>query len=330
MINWLLGGCTGSIRRWVAREIRQHMRTNPAIQTNKYSASLRLLRAGLFGRSYGYFIGLYLLVLVVLVFLDFAIPLYTPESFPEWASPTDLIKSALRDTTGFLIAAQVGALTIVSLAVGLISIIVGRRGSGATMDVYYNESLASEVLASSLALLTVLCVQLLWPAQTALHIFGFGSRTLIFKVSLTLIHIVWLVFNLAGLAHFADLSFQFVQPRSRTDSEIRYTANQAVPRQMRHTLSRVLYMQAGEHLLSDWDPQHDPLFVFGHLFGHPRATEIDRVFVQPTRLFDVRVRALRWVLRRWSRRCRSATTNSAGRYGRTAISAAGPGVYPKF
>ena len=164
-------------------------------------------------------------------------------SFPEWASPTDSIKSALRDTTGFLIAAQVGALTIVSLAVGLISIIVGRRGSGATMDVYYNKSLASEVLASSLALLTVLCVQLLWPAQTALHIFGFGSRTLIFKVSLTLIHIVWLVFNLAGLAHFADLSFQFVQPRSRNKFQIRYTANQAVPRQMRHTLSRFLYIR---------------------------------------------------------------------------------------
>jgi hypothetical protein len=309
LINWLQGGCTGSIRRWVAAEVREHRRTNPAILRNRYPGSLRLLRSVMFRRTYATFIKLYFAFFVVAIVADDLLYRYADNLFPRWASPTPEVKALIHSTAGYLVTAQVGALAIVSLAVGLISVITERGASGPALDIYYDESLASEILASSLALLSVLCFQLLWPIHFVSHILGLGAPSLVFKLSLTLFHLVWLIVNLWGAAHFISLSLQFVQPANRNKIRIRYTANLLIPQDLRERIKRVLYLNAGEELLEDWDRHNDPLVIFGRLFGRSRDSEIERVFLAPSKLYDVRVRLLRWALRRWALRCRSERNN---------------------
>lgn len=92
-------------------------------------------------------------------------------------------------------------------------------------------------------------------------------------------------------------------------NRIRYTANLLIPQDLRERIKRVLYLNAGEELLEDWDRHNDPLVIFGRLFGRSRDSEIERVFLAPSKLYDVRVRLLRWALRRWALRCRSERNN---------------------
>ena len=77
-------------------------------------------------------------------------------------------KSLLKDIASYLIAAQVGILGIVSVAIGIVTLISQRDDRSSTntdVRLYYVESLAYEVVLSGAALLIVLCVQLLWPAS---------------------------------------------------------------------------------------------------------------------------------------------------------------------
>ena len=73
---------------------------------------------------------------------------------------------------------------------------------------YYHESLSFETVASCMALLAVLCVQLLWPLQFVLHRLSLGTDLQVFKLSLLGLHLAWLLLNLSAVAFFIITTFR--------------------------------------------------------------------------------------------------------------------------
>lgn len=152
----------------------------------------------------------------------------------------------LLNVSSYLLGAQVGVLGVLSLALALVTLIAQRESSSTDVKVYYHESLAFEIVASCVALMAVLCAQLLWPAQFLLHRLGFGTELLVFKFGLLGIHIGWLLLNLVGLAHFIATTFGFVQQSAREALRERYTVNIVQGREMTSRLRHQLYWLGGD------------------------------------------------------------------------------------
>jgi hypothetical protein len=307
MIDWGKGGWTGSVNRWVRGEVREQLRDNPAARRVRYNlghhALRRFLRIGTFGR----FVGLYLLINLLFVAAEALSASLVLSWLPSWTAsgspPAIDIKALLLNASSYLISTQVGLLGVISLALALVTLIALREGSSTDVQVYYHESLAFELVASCMALLAVLCTQLLWPLQFLLHRFGLGTDLQVFKLSLLALHLGWLLLNLAAVAHFIATTFRFVQQSARELLRERYTANVVQPRDMAERLRQQLYGLAAKELLGgrEDDEGVQPSFAFG--FDDPRTVEIETTFARSAVLYDVRMTWVRWVLRRWSARC---------------------------
>ncbi len=110
-----------------------------------------------------------------MLLLELFVSRYGPEVIPAWTRsglPGTDIKALLNTLAGYLITAQVGVLGVIAIAIGLVTLIVQTDDSRTDVQVYYHESLAVEVVASNLALLTVLVAQILWPLHFLLHRLG--------------------------------------------------------------------------------------------------------------------------------------------------------------
>src|SRR5206468_9625179 len=121
---------------------------------------------------------------------------------------------------------------VVSVAVGLVTLIAQRNdGSSTSTDIqlYYNGALAYEVVASSVALLLVLCVQIFWPLDYAIRASGHDQAVTAVKIILTGIHLLWLAINIGAFAQFVGMSLRFVEPKARENMREQYTANVIVP-----------------------------------------------------------------------------------------------------
>jgi hypothetical protein len=303
MIEWNQGGTTGSIRRWVRREVRRHRVENTALTKARYSYGLRLLRRLLGERSFLNFLLLYAAFDIAAVAVEMATSTFGMNLFPLWSVTTLELKGLLKDATSYFISAQVGVLGVVSIAVGLVTLIAQRDNSPNDVQIYYRESLAHEVVASSIALLLVLSVQILWPAQFSLHRMGGGDSNAIFKIGLTSLHLSWLTMNLFAMAHFVTASLRFVQPGERQTIRKQYSANHVIPQDMTDRLRSAIYSNGSEGLFSGDDRSPQPMIFFGHELAGVGSTEIEDSFEKPVLLYDVRMRLLRWVLSRWWQRC---------------------------
>jgi hypothetical protein len=213
MTDWRRGGWAGSLNGCVRREVREHLGENAAARRARYPKALRVLRRIFADRTFSQFVIVYTIFNVVLALAELFLARAYPGSLPAWTisgPPGPDIKMLLMNTDSYLIAAQVGVLGVISIAVGLVTLIAQREGSSTDVQLYYHESLAFEVFASCIALLLILCVQLLWPLQFLLHRIGEGTDLQIFKLLLLGIHIGWLALNLWALAHFVATTFRFV------------------------------------------------------------------------------------------------------------------------
>ncbi len=313
MINWRRGGWTGSVNRWVRREVREQLRANPAARRARYPLGYRALRAFFRIGTFLHFVGLYVAINVALVLAEAAVVAFRPEWIPAWTAhrpDTGLdTKSLILDVSGYLIGAQVGMLGVISLALALVTLIAQREGSSTDVQVYYHQSLAFELVASCVALLAVMCVQLLWPLQFFLHRAGFGTHLLFFKLLLLGLHTAWLILNLGAVAYFIATTFRFVQQRARELLRERYTANVVAPRDMTKRLRQQVYRLAASNLTGvpaadgEAEERGDPRITFGFDYGDPQTIEIETQFARPSALHDVRMLWVRWVLNRWTRRC---------------------------
>jgi hypothetical protein len=87
----------------------------------RYSFFQRAARFLIVGRSLPTFLAAYLLLDLALVGAEIVFNFYFPRALPGWTPPE--IKSPLKDIASYLIAAQVGILGIVSVAIGIVTLI---------------------------------------------------------------------------------------------------------------------------------------------------------------------------------------------------------------
>lgn len=329
MTDWRSGGWTGSINKIVNREIIEHFNTNLVARKARYSLHTRLLRCFFATRTFGAFLAIYVLIDALVLAAEALsapyITCYRPawpgiwkisslRDVVEWATacvpppwlaiaPVDYIKPLLLNVQSYFIGAQVGALGILSLALALVTLIAQGQNSETDVRVYYHEAMAFEIVASSLALISILCVQLLWPAQFLLHKMGLGADIVLFKLILLAVHLAWLLANIAALAHFISVTFGFVQQSRRQRLRELYTANVVMPRDMRGRLRHFLYANASASLVGHDVSDTKPSVTFGFDFGKPNVIEVSSNFKHTTALTDVRMIWVRWVVIRWIKRC---------------------------
>lgn len=307
MSNGLTQGLRGSLRRHVRREIKEHLHENRAIRRARYSFFQRAARVLIAGRSLGTFLAAYLLLDLALAGAEVIVNLHFRQVLPGWTSPE--LKSTLKDFASYLIATQVGILGIVSVAIGIVTLISQRDDRSSTntdVRLYYMESLAYEVVRSGAALLIVLCGQLLWPVQFLVHLAHLGGPDLAFKVALTAFNLTWLLLNLAVFAQFVITTLHFVEPTARERLRERYTANVIVPGDLSRRLLRVFYLNAPKELVPATSDKSGPLIVFGHGLLTDGDVELQTTFPVPSVLHDVWLRPLGFVLCNWWRRSEPA------------------------
>lgn len=316
MTDWGRGSWTGSLNKLVSHEVRDHFSTNTTARRARYPWHLRALRSVFFRRSFGQFIVIYAALNLGAVLFELALARIIPDALPSWTAsgpPGPDIKTFLTNVASYLVTAQVGVLGVISIAVGLVTLIAQRDGSNTDVQLYYHESLAFEVVASCIALLVILCIQLVWPLQFILHRSGEGTSLQIFKLTLLCIHIAWLTLNLSALAHFVATTFRFVQQSAREELRERYIANFVLPREMTKRLREQLYHNAGDDFLPTTDGLNssEPSVAFGFEYGDPEEIEIERKCSKPIELKDVRMKWARWAVQNWARRCKKIPNANA-------------------
>lgn len=320
MTDWKRGGWTGSLNRWVRREINEHFRENAVAKRARYSRFTLLLHRVFDQGTFGRFIALYAILVLFVGLAEFAVARYLPHWLPGWTAAPE-IKSLLTNVASYLITAQVGVLGVVSIAIGLVTIIAQRENASTDVQVYYHESLAFGVVASSIALLAVLCAQLLWPLQFALHWAGYGRGLQFFKIVLTAAHNAWLLLNLCGMAHFVATTLAFVQQKAREVQRERYTANVVVPVEMRKRLRQQLFLMAGPEFVKETCPpgtagDREPTVYLGNDFSNAGDVEVSVTPRKGVVLTDVRMVLVRWAVCRWLTRSMAARGNQQEEVGR--------------
>jgi hypothetical protein len=196
-------------------------------------------------------------------------------------------------------------------------------GSSVNTDIrlYYVESYSYELAVSGVALLLVLTIQLFWPSQHILHAVGLGGRDEVFKLSLSVLHALWFTFNLLLFLRFITTTLRFVEPNSRELLRERYSANDVIPLDAKRRLLRALYFNVPSQIFGAQALKDGPHISFGHGLGldDKLVAEITTVFRRPTRLVDVRLRPLQWVLQRWQRRVRTHPQRQNGLVSRSGM-----------
>ena len=314
MIDWREGGWTGSINRLVRNEVRVHRKKNSFLVRNRYKLHERLLRAFFSVETFFGFLALYLAATVTLAFIEIAAWSLCPSWIAAFwsAAPNPRLESVLLNLSGYLITAQVGVLGVITLALALVTLIAQGEHSATDVRVYYHESLAFGVVASCVALLAILCVQLVWPAEAAAMQAGLNVELSIYKAVSFAIHLSWLLVNFAGLALFISITFGFVQQAERERMRERYTANVLFPINMSRRLKAHFYAAASSELLPKGSRSTStPEVTFGIDFGSPYDVELKAEFTPVASLHDVRMIWVRWVISRWSSRCRRVTEREA-------------------
>lgn len=306
-----------SLRRHVQSAVRQHLATNRAVRRNAYDPATRMLRAIFGWCSYWHCLGAYALIVAVCHLAVWGNEAYCAAqgcnfAFPEFAIRTENGRDLLKDVGSYFIGAQVGVLGVLSISVSLVALIAQRKNADAEVQAYYHESLALPVTVSSLALLTVLCIQIVWPLEFLLHRAGIGERVMSSHIALTVIHGVWLALNLAGLAHFIVVSLSFGQAAARIRYRNHYTANHLLPEHLFRTLFRAHRMNGARFFGAAQMSDGHSRIVFGPWPDDGRD-EVKARLRKPSHLYDVRLWLLSLAAKGWLQRMSRARPEAAQR-----------------
>lgn len=306
-MDWSGGGWSGSLDVLARRNAKSQAQAHPKMHLVRYGAAEQIMRRLFSIRTFGGFIGLYLIINLIFGALEVFSVHFTPFWLPDPGSSDPEVaielEALMLNVSSYLLGAQIGLLGVISLSLTLVTLIAQREGSSTDIQLYYHESLALELVASCVALAVVLCLQFVWPLQMFLYHVGLGSGMQVFKLTLFSLHLFWLLINLCVVSYFIIITFQFVQQSARERFRNRYTAYVVLPRDLHRALREQFYALAGQQA------GQPPLFVFGQEGqGEP---ELVRQFPHPIILCDVHLRAVKWVARRWKARSLTATNDTS-------------------
>jgi hypothetical protein len=301
-------GLLGSLKRQVRKDVRELFRSNPTLHDARYSVVRRLFRVWIVNRPIGQMLALYLLLLGLTLIAEWIV---SRERISLLDLDGDALRGFLKDVDSYFIATQVGVLAIVTVAVGVVTLLSQRDdGSSVKTDVrlYYVESFSYEVATSGVALLLVLTFQLFWPLQYLLHLAHLGGPGLSFKFFLTGIHTVWLAVNLVLFLQFITTTLRFVEPVARERLREQFSANVMLPRDIEQRLLQTLYVNAPTSALGLKELTKGPHVMFGHgaAFLRNASVEISSSFKKAVRLNDIWISPLLFAIRSWRRRVRSS------------------------
>lgn len=300
-------GITGSVNKCVRNEVKSHFRSNSTLRSARRPPLNQLLRFLLGRRQLAHFLLLYFSLTVAVLVAEIILSHFHNEHLPEWTlsePPGPDIKGIIITTSGYLLAAQVGLLSIISIAIALVSILFDRGDSEKDVEMYYDESLAYEVFSSSFGLVLVLCFQIFWPLQFLIHKLGLGTPLQVFKLGLVGIHLIWFSVNVAAIAHYAATTLSFVRRAHRTQMRKNFLASEVLPAELTRRLRRAYYRSIG-HL--DNFPRlagsKEANAYFGHSFGYNIENEIIIRRARSFNVHDVRTALLCIAVHSWLSRC---------------------------
>jgi hypothetical protein len=319
MDQWLGRGLLGSLRSEVAHAMQNLSRENAVVRAARFSTLRRLTNRALAGRSVWHFLLFYLFVLSLALVCEWAGNRFFPCLLPGYYGVAS--RDFVKDVGSYLITAQIGILAIVSVAVGVVTLL-SERNDGSTVNtdirLYYFESVSYELAISAVALVVVLSLQLFWPLQHLMHSLGLGGRDYSFKLALVAFHTLWFTFNLFLFLQFIMTTLRFVEPSTRERMRERYSANVIIPRDAANRLIRAIFRTAPQRIFGSSSLSQGPLVTFGHgLELQPVFVEVETSFRHPMTLVDVWLRPMRWVLGLWHRRAQKQPSSAHG-YGGVA------------
>jgi len=204
----------GSLHHRVMQEVKEHIKSNPAIQSARHPLSMRMLQLLYGQRGLLGFLVPYIALVSLFAATEIIVAKQWPSLVPSWSNGQN-IGPFIKDVTSYFLGAQVVMIGLLfPIVVGLVTLIVQREDASSTVSdiqVYYSETLAYRIGASGIALSIVLAAQLFWPAQFTIHRLGYGTPSEFFKIVLTAIHLLWLLINFSALWHFLLTSLGFMR-----------------------------------------------------------------------------------------------------------------------
>lgn len=293
-------------------EVRRLIRSNATLRGARYGRLRRLLHSLILNRPGKALPIGYLLAMGAIVTFEWA------KHRQGWCVALGFPGGDIaKDAAGFFLTAQIGILAVLTVSIGVVTLLVQNDdGSARNTDVrlYYAASYAHQLATSGVLLSVAIVVQLLWPLEPLVDWLGGPNAFDGYKVLVTILHAIWLVMNLALFLQFIETTLKFVEPRSRASLRKRYSASEIIPRDVFRRTFAALYTNLAADLLGPKVGQDEPIISFGMgLFAdRPTTTEVSRHFPRPATLADIRVLPLHVAIRRWRRRT-IANARSEGR-----------------
>jgi hypothetical protein len=310
-------GLLQSLRARVDADVLELVRGNRSLCKARYGPMRRFLRLWIVDRPVVGLTAGYGILLGALALIEWAAGRFAP-SLLSRVTNSDFAK----DAAGLFLAAQVGILVVLTVAISVVTLLTQRDdGSAVNTDVrlYYFESYAYELGTSAILLSIVLVAQLFWPLQPLVEFIAGEKSVDHFKFWVTAIHAAWLILNFYLFLHFINTTLRFVEPQSRARLRKQYSANEIIPRDVGRRLLGAYYAHAPAQISGTEEVQKGPLISFGMglISDHQAVTEISRSFKAPSRLVDVWLLPLGFALRRWQQRTRkqSSPRNRFGKSG---------------
>lgn len=301
-----------SLSKSAWREVNSHMRSNPTAIASRRPFRDVMLRVMLRRRTFLQVLIAYLVLNLIAVLAEIYMSTHLPSSIPEWtrsgAAGVD-IKALILQVSTAMLAASVGVLGALSIAIALVSLLSGAEESRADIRLYYDASLAFPLFSVFFALVVILSAQLLWPMQFLVHRLGYGTELQFFKLILTGVHLGIFLFLLGGSAHFVATTYSFVEKSSRQKIRQFHLANEGIP--------SLLHKQLFHELILGWDKRFrssqgqelqipEAVVHFELHMGGNAEEELSSHFKKPVELVDVKGALLGWVIKSWYRRSRRA------------------------
>ena len=260
--KWPGGGCLGSLSKHAQQEVEQHKKSNHSLLKKRVSIRVRFLQRffgeySLLKHISGYLLFAFVWALLIFIFGDiessYALSIYQKVSvWLESNENLNVLKETIADANAAALTIQATIIALIfPVVVGLVTLLM-RRGAGSInpdIQVYYYESLAYNIAASSLALVIVLSINVFFPPDGYINILAKKENNIVvFQAGLSALHLFWLIINIIGLWHFLKTSMDFVQPEKRRIIRQQFAANKAVPIEMAENLKIHIYQNAAEYL----------------------------------------------------------------------------------